>query len=614
MRNYSSLCRLTAAALPLALAAGVAGSSSTAEACGGTWCDTGPNSMPVDQSSENILFAFNGANVEVHIQIAYDPMTEFDKFSWVIPVQSLPEFSVGSEILFDNVLNGTVPTYGTQSSQEVCGDGTTGAGGESSGGETDGTTGDSTGTGGDGGVDIVYQGTVGAFEVTVIDGGKVQDVIDWLDANGYAQDPEAAPILQAYLDEGNLFAAFKLLPSDSPVVHPVVLTYPGNESCVPIRLTRIAAVEDMDIRVFFLGQSRAVPTNYRHVLVNPLMIDWPNFASNYKEVVTMAVDAFKAEGNAFVTEYAGTSAVVSQAGLFGTSWDAKAFVGLPVAEVIDTLTNQGLMECFNFGEVECELRHPLLQGLLDTHLPTPEGIAPFDFYECLSCYEGMIDMEAWGDGSGFSTLFEERIRAPGKAARDMLNTKPVLTRMYTTISPHEMLEDPIFAENPDLPEVPNLRIAQDRLMCSGHARYTLPDGRIVWVENDGPWPKFPGEMPWEEETQQMPLVGAPQVLNSNTQLIDELLAEWNTAHQPSSGTGGETSGETSTSGGATTGPTSGSASGGLETGTSGSGGSATTGSMDADSSGCGCTSGDGGAGWGALSLFGLLGLRRRSRR
>ncbi len=608
MRKNLTLLSFAASALPLALAVGIAGSSSTAEACGGTWCDAAPNSMPVDQSSENILFAFDGANVEVHIQIAYDPNSDFEKFSWVIPVQSVPEFSVGSEILFDNVLAGSVPTYGTQSSFEFCGeDSASDSGGSTSGGGTDGTT-DPTTTDTGGGVDIVYEGTVGAFEVTVLDGGNVDELVDWLDANGYAQDPEAAPILQAYLDEGNLFAAFKLLPSDTPVVHPVVLTYPGNESCVPIRLTRIAAVEDMDIRVFFLGDSRAVPTNYRHVLVNPLMIDWPNFAANYKEVVTMAVDAFKAEGNAFVTEYAGPSGVVSKSGLFSASWDAKAYTGLPALEVINTLGNQGLIECFNFGEVECELRHPLLQGLLDTYLPTPEGIAPFDFYECLSCYEGMIDTDAWGDGAGFSKDFDERIAAPGQRARDLLESKPYLTRMYTTISPHEMLEDPIFAENPDLPEVPNVRIAQDRLMCSGHARYTLPDGRVVWVENDGPWPKFPDAMPWEEETQQMPLVGAPQVLNSNTSLIDELLAEWNAANQPSTGTsGGETSG------GATTGPTSDS-NGSAGSGSSGSGGSATTGSMDGETSGCGCTSGDGGAGWSALGLLGLLGLRRRLRR
>ena len=47
----------------------------------------------------------------------------------------------------------------------------------------------------------------------------------------------------------------------------------------------------MDIRAFFLGDARVVPVNYRHVLLNPLKIDWFNNASNYKEVISMAVDA-----------------------------------------------------------------------------------------------------------------------------------------------------------------------------------------------------------------------------------------------------------------------------------------------------------------------------------
>ena len=46
-----------------------------AEACGGTFCDTGPNAMPVDQTGENIMFVIDGAYVEAHIQIQYDPNT-----------------------------------------------------------------------------------------------------------------------------------------------------------------------------------------------------------------------------------------------------------------------------------------------------------------------------------------------------------------------------------------------------------------------------------------------------------------------------------------------------------------------------------------------------------
>ncbi|HRI09968.1 MAG TPA: DUF2330 domain-containing protein, partial [Nannocystaceae bacterium] len=553
--------------------------SAPASACGGTFCDAGPQGMPVDQTGENIIFAFNGTTVEVHIQIAYDPNTDASKFSWIVPVQALPKFYVGSQLLFDNVLNGTVPFYGLTTTNEFCGDGgsTGGSGtsGASSGSASDGETG-----GGGGGPDVVFSDQVGAFEVVVLKGGTAQEVLDWLAANGYQQPPETGPIIQEYLDEGSLFAAFKLLPGAEPVVHPVIFEYEGAEPCVPIRLTRVAAKEDMDIRVFFLGDHRAVPTNYRHVLVNPLKIDWPAFGANYKEVITAAVDAFKAEGNAFVTEYAGPSGVISQNGLWSVSWSAADFMGLPVIEVANTLMAQGLLFCDEY-ELQCYFNHPLLGGLVDAYVPTPDGIAPYDFLTCMSCYEGMIDAGLWGDGSAFAADFSERIVVPGQRAWNLLQTKPYVTRMYTTISPQEMMADPVFAENPDLPAIPSQRFAQRYVRCDGHAEYTLPDGRVVFVPNNGPWPDFQAEMPWEEETSQMAMAGAPQVLQSNTALIDDLLAQWNQQNTPAGTTGG-----TEGTGGSS--------------GSSGSG----SGGADTETGGCGCRA-EGGEG--SLAALGLLG-------
>src|SRR6186713_1389333 len=78
-----------------------------AQACGGLFCDSGPMSMPVDQSGENILFVWKDGSIEVHIQIQYEG--DAAKFGWVIPLQSLPTFSVGSEPLFQALLAGTVP-------------------------------------------------------------------------------------------------------------------------------------------------------------------------------------------------------------------------------------------------------------------------------------------------------------------------------------------------------------------------------------------------------------------------------------------------------------------------------------------------------------------------
>jgi MYXO-CTERM domain-containing protein len=577
-----------------------------AEACGGTFCDTGPNAMPVDQTGENIMFLFDGNMVEAHIQIQYDPEADADKFAWVIPMTAVPEFSVGSDLLFQNLLAGTVPTYGYSNNFEPCDDST-----GSSSGDGDGDTSDGTDDGGDesttGDPDVVLQEVVGAFEIAVLQGGTIEGVMQWLGDNGYAQDPAAEPVLGEYLNEGFLFVALKLtMNAEVAEIHPIVLRYQGDESCVPLRLTRIAAVEDMDVRVFFMGAARAVPTNYRHVLVNPLMIDWINFASNYKEVVSLAVDAFAAEGNAFVTEYAGPMNVVSTAGLHSNQWNSAAFAAMQATPdlVVDELVTQGLAFC-DFGA--CEFTHPLIRPLLNTYLPVPDGVLEADFYGCLSCYQGLIDAQAW-NAADFAADFDERIVAPGMHAIDLLETWPYLTRMFTTISPNEMTVDPIFMTNESLPEVSNIRQGQRTFLCDGGGVFTLPDGRQVYLPNPNVWPDFGERMPWEEDVELATTVGPNQVLSDRTPEIDALLAAWNEQHGwPPNGDGdGDTTGGESGEGG--------------ESGTSGDdevgGGSGTGDDLGLDeTSSCACSSPGGGfaGGFAGLILFGLGGfwLRRR---
>jgi MYXO-CTERM domain-containing protein len=378
---------------------------------------------------------------------------------------------------------------------------------------------------------VVLQQIVGAFEVTVLEGGTAATVMAWLADNDYEQDPAAEPILAEYLAEGFLFAAFKLTnDAESDTIHPVVLRFASDEACVPIRLTRIAAVDDMDIRTFFLSEHRVVPETYKHVLVNSLKLDWPNQASNYKEVITLAVDADEANGRAFVTEYAGPSNVVPTFGVHSNAWNADAFVDLEPEAVIETLAGQGLVSCGWIDEEQaegCAYQHPLLRGLLQQFLPVPDGIQEIEFYGCLSCFSEEIDRDAWADGSGFADAVRVRIVEPGQHARDVLETWPTLTRMYTTISPHEMIADPFFHENPDLPDV-DLRssIAQRRVLCNADEVWTLPDGREVYAP-DGTWPVFGDQMPWEAAVQETPAFGAPIVLVDNEALIDGRLAVYN---------------------------------------------------------------------------------------
>jgi hypothetical protein len=532
MRRSSLVCALGA----MVAFGAAAWMPRTAEACGGTFCDGGgPIPMPVDQSGENILFVRDGDFTEAHIQIQYQG--DAQNFAWVIPLQVVPEFSVGSEPLFQSLLNGSVPTYTVQQQFDDCGpvdgNGLSGAPGEGDGAAT--TAADDGGGDPGGGPQVVLMETVGAYDITVLQGGTAAEVVEWLDANGYAQDPEAEPILQAYLDEGFLFGAVKLTGgTDVDEIHPIVLRMATDEACIPLRLTRIAALDDMDVRSFFLGQARTVPQNYRHVLVNQVKIDWTpgNVARNYKQIISQAVDAPLASGRAFVTEYAGTSNVVPRGGLYSAAWSSAVFETVEPIGVIDELTSQNLFFCdFDFGN-GCAATHPLVQPLLDQYLPVPAGVEANTFYQCVSCYEDELVPGAW-DGPAFALALEQRVIEPGKHANQLLDDNPYLSRLYTTISPGEMTEDPLFHENRELPDVTATLVGTQRVLCNGDSVYILPDGREIYLPAGSPWPDFDGEpawsMPSDEEVQEVMAAGAPVVLANNTQAIDDALAAYNSA-------------------------------------------------------------------------------------
>ncbi len=602
MRRTQEWLRL-AGGLVLMAAAGVMLTPTTAEACGGTFCDGGvPGPMPVDQSGENVIFVIGDTEAEVHIQIAIDPNTNAEQFGWLVPLSAVPEFSVGSQLLFDQLRAFSVPTYDVTTTVEDCGGGNFTSGQSSSAGGSDPTN-DSGGTGapessGEGPV-VLKQETVGAFEVVVLQDTEVGPIKKWLLDNGYVWDANAEPILMQYLAEGNVIAALKLSTNAGVAdVHPITLRYPSNETCFPLRLTRIAAVEDMDIRVFVLGESRAAPTNFRHVLVNPLKIDWLNRAPNYKDIITQAVDAFEADGRAFVTEFAGASAGIDPAGVYSPSWDDTAFVGLDPVSVVAKLNEQGLAACYD--TFDCQWFHPLVFPLLLEFLPPPENADPADFYAYLANYTDQIDVATWANGEGFAAAMLGRIIEPGLHAEGLLKTWPYLTRMYTTISPSEMMEDPIFHLNPDLADVESLRVAKNYILCNGDSVVTLPDDREFYIPGGGPWPEIPGEEFYAEEVQTVALKGAPMTLVNNTAAINKKLSDWNSNHGwpyvPGETEGTPTSSDTASGTGGTSGDTEGTAGGA------------------GDDEGCGCRSSDSsGALWLGLSALGLLGLRRRRR-
>jgi MYXO-CTERM domain-containing protein len=579
--------------------------------------------MPVDQTGENILFVMDGGQVEAHIQIQY--RGDAARFSWILPVPALPQIEVGSDPLFAKLLAGTVPTFGYSTQRDICGGG--GAGGRAgAGGSAGGSTPADASVGDSGSGVVVAQKQVGAFEATTLSGGAT-DVVDWLGTNGYQMPPEAPALFQDYVARGYLFVAVKLTGGAGiDEIHPLVVRYAGDKPCVPIKLTKVAAVDDMGIRTFFLGNDRVGPTNYKSITLNPVRLDWVNFGSNYKELVSRAVDSPVADGKAFVTEYAGPTAIVGATPLTPAAWDPTVYTTLSASDAISRLKQQGLLSCglgvatdggpFPRPTVPfCSSSHPLVLPLLRDFVPAPATLVTNDagapltdvaliegyIYDCPSCYLSQIDLSQWSSEK-FAQALADRVITPSRHADSLLATWPYLTRMFTTLSPAEMTEDPEFQAMPGLPSVPLPARGVRRITCSGQSGMGLPDGRSVALTPSSAWPGFTANMPWAEDIEE--LLGHI-VLVDNTQLIDDLLKEWNASQGwPPAGTGGTggvggASGGTGGIGGGTGGIDGGS--GGF--GTGGAGGFSGTGGIGTGGGGTGAMAGsrntggvDGGAG------------------
>ncbi len=278
----------------------------------------------------------------------------------------------------------------------------------------------------------------------------------------------------------------------------------------------------MGIRTFFLGDARWVPTNYAHIELNWARLDWSDPAGSYEELVTLAVDDEGAAGHGFVTEYAGTVLNGMDEGLWSPSWNPDEFASIEAVAAVSELRQQGLMSC---SSDECEFLHPLVGGLLDRYLPVPEGLDADEFYLCPQCFAELIDQEAWS-GPGFASELEDQVVQPGLDALNLIRDHGVLTRMYTTLSPHEMSEDPIFHAAPDLPAVDAFHRATLVRNCdvSEPSYLELDDGRVVY---GGASEGASLDMPAAERIERVPMAGAPQVEVDRAPEIDAALRRHN---------------------------------------------------------------------------------------
>jgi hypothetical protein len=510
-----------------AAAAALGLGASPAKACGGFFCS---QAQPVNQAAERIVFSQNGdGTVTAVIQILYEGPSE--NFSWLLPISTVPaddDIAVASDLAFTRLQAATNPTYSLNTRVEgTCRqDGNFATPGSANASPPSGASPPRSEADGSG-VTVAASGVVGAFEWTALEldptlSDPAASAIDWLTANGYDVTPGADGLLRPYLEEGMYLLALRLTKgSDSGSIRPIVLTYDAELPMIPIKLTAVAANDDMGVMSWLLSDARAVPMNYNALELNEARINWFNASSNYDQVVTAAADDVGGQG--FVTEFAGASATLGQVvwsdGEEQTWQQLRSTQYSSFDELFSTLYNN----------------YAFYDGFWDAVRATvtlPANVPFQDFQLCPSCYSGQVQFSP----SALFQAMDDGVIASMRIVQELIDRRPYVTRLYSTLSAADMTVDPVFTMNPDLAEVSNTHTADRIIECNTRIyqseapwRIELPQGSVIrgTAQDVGSWPAAVDSQPANLRVLSLSSSGAGAELVNNKAIIDDQLATYN---------------------------------------------------------------------------------------
>jgi hypothetical protein len=243
--------------------------------------------------------------------------------------------------------------------------------------------------------------------------------------------------------------------------------------------------------------------------------------------VTEAAD--EAGGHGFVTEFASKAESLSER-IWSSSEDLQwqSFRGSTFSSFPELFQN-------------AVTRYGSLSGFWDVArrvVVLPSGIPFEDFKICPNCYAGEYEFSP----SELLDGLESDVIAPMRDMQTLIDGRPYVTRLYTTLSASEMTKDPLFAFNPELEDVSNVHTAQRVLECgSGLSQLQAPwrielvDGSVIrgaGVSPATPWPA--PDQPSTRRILQIGESGSGRVAEDHSEEIAEI-----NAPPPDTPTGGK---------------------------------------------------------------------------
>ena len=458
------LIRNSAAAL--CLSALILFSPLPSQACGGFFCTT----VPINQAAEQIVFRQEEGKVTAMVRILYSGNAE--DFSWVVPVPSIPEISLGANITFDELDVATRPQFVLQREGEVCSSDQPLAFPESGALASPDSAQES-------GVTIEEEITVGPFDIDIVSSDNPDDMSIWLEENGYFLEDTGRGLIEPYVLAGMKFVALKLRSGESSgSIQPLIMRYDSEKPMVPIRLTAIAAEDDMGVLVWVVSNARAIPENYEHVTPNYTRLDWYsgsfNAFTSYQSLIADAMD--ESGGQGFATDYAG--GITDQ---IHSSLTDVARVEDNLAQ-LDTFSDDAeYLTNSIFITTDTSAALAGLQAILP--LPQGQDINLYFNPEQLRAIYTPDELRKARVDSRQAIVTREL--EPIRNGVSLLPQGAYLTRLYTTLSADEMTVDPTFNYNATMPEQPLLRQAQLTASCDNDvSRWSLTLGEGTGREGE----------------------------------------------------------------------------------------------------------------------------------
>jgi len=403
-----------------------------ASACGGLFCQN----IPVDQAGEQILFHEEGEYITAMVRILYEGDAE--DFSWVVPVPDTPELSTGADTFFDELDNSTQPIFSLNRE----GDG--GCPFDLANGGPIASVATASEAADGGGVNIEQEVSVGPFDIQIVSSANPDEMATWLVDNGYDLSSRGEELITPYVNDGMKFVAVKLRSGQSSgSIQPLIMKYKSSKPVVPIRLTAVAAMEDMGVLVWLVSDARGVPDNYLHVVPNYTKLNWftgpQNAYGSYQTLITDAMN--EAGGQGFATDFAGN--IDSSITEFMSSADT---LDAELAQ-LDTLSSDSdfLATLYNtrfFTEA--------IQQIYSQYLPLPQGQNDAIYLEALALRSVYTSDELVQARTDIRQAYIDVEIEPLRASTDLLPEGRYLTRLYTTLSADEMTLDPSFEFNPNM--------------------------------------------------------------------------------------------------------------------------------------------------------------------